>query len=101
MAGDAELLEAAAGRGAGGSVDDAPAGGPLRRASAIRRAGRAAAPPAGPQLRKRVELAGGDVEAEDAAFLDDVVPAVQAQVAALDALADGRKGHQPLDLQRD
>ena len=42
-------------------------------------------------LGQRAELAGGDVEAQDAAFLDDVVPAVQAQVAALDALAHGRE----------
>jgi hypothetical protein len=52
-------------------------------------------------LRQRLEFPARRVEAEDLALLDHVVPAVQADLTALDALTNDRESHEPLELDHD
>src|SRR5258708_13442827 len=52
-------------------------------------------------LRQGLEFPARRVEAEDLALFDHVVPAVQADLTALDALTNDRESHEPLELEHD
>lgn len=54
-----------------------------------------------PRLRQGSKLSAVRVETEDLSLLDHVVPGVETQLAALDAIAHGRKTHESLELQHE